>query len=401
MLPKPIMPSLKVLRINFCLNKNFFTQMKKYIYLVSILFVSLLELNAAKPFTVVLDPGHGGSDVGATRAGICESHIVLDIAQLVGDMLGEHSDIKVAYTRKTDKKLKEEERMELANKADGDIFVSIHVNSAYNEEKKRDVTSAHGVEVYIQTVENIERKTNTLREKGSIKTVNKAGEEEAKRYDYSSNKTFNAIYEIKQAQIFNLSTNLARYIGTEMGAKDRNLRGVKQKSLYVTWQTLIPSVLIEVGYITNEEERRFMNSQEGKRILARGIYDGIIRYKKDFDLSREALAGESVNRRDTDTNTNLSAVSATPKDEVKSKDEVVFMWQVFISSVPLKDDDYRFKKLKCSYYKDKNMYKYTYGSSTDYDEVLRMQAEIRKLFPDAFMIAMKNGKRVDINEVRQ
>jgi len=395
------MPSLKVLRINFCLNKNFFTQMKKYIYLVSILFVSFLELNAAKPFTVVLDPGHGGSDVGATRAGICESHIVLDIAQLVGDMLGEHSDIKVAYTRKTDKKLKEEERMELANKADGDIFVSIHVNSAYNEEKKRDVTSAHGVEVYIQTVENIERKTNTLREKGSIKTVNKAGEEEAKRYDYSSNKTFNAIYEIKQAQIFNLSTNLARYIGTEMGAKDRNLRGVKQKSLYVTWQTLIPSVLIEVGYITNEEERRFMNSQEGKRILARGIYDGIIRYKKDFDLSREALAGESVNRRDTDTNTNLSSVPATPKDEVKSKDEVVFMWQVFISSVPLKDDDYRFKKLKCSYYKDKNMYKYTYGSSTDYDEVLRMQAEIRKLFPDAFMIAMKNGKRVDINEVRQ
>ena len=375
--------------------------MKKYIYLVSILFVSFLELNAAKPFTVVLDPGHGGSDVGATRAGICESHIVLDIAQLVGDMLGEHSDIKVAYTRKTDKKLKEEERMELANKADGDIFVSIHVNSAYNEEKKRDVTSAHGVEVYIQTVENIERKTNTLREKGSIKTVNKAGEEEAKRYDYSSNKTFNAIYEIKQAQIFNLSTNLARYIGTEMGAKDRNLRGVKQKSLYVTWQTLIPSVLIEVGYITNEEERRFMNSQEGKRILARGIYDGIIRYKKDFDLSREALAGESVNRRDTDTNTNLSSVPATPKDEVKSKDEVVFMWQVFISSVPLKDDDYRFKKLKCSYYKDKNMYKYTYGSSTDYDEVLRMQAEIRKLFPDAFMIAMKNGKRVDINEVRQ
>lgn len=375
--------------------------MKKYIYLVSILFVSFLELNAAKPFTVVLDPGHGGSDVGATRAGICESHIVLDIAQLVGDMLGEHSDIKVAYTRKTDKKLKEEERMELANKADGDIFVSIHVNSAYNEEKKRDVTSAHGVEVYIQTVENIERKTNTLREKGSIKTVNKAGEEEAKRYDYSSNKTFNAIYEIKQAQIFNLSTNLARYIGTEMGAKDRNLRGVKQKSLYVTWQTLIPSVLIEVGYITNEEERRFMNSQEGKRILARGIYDGIIRYKKDFDLSREALAGESVNRRDTDANTNLSSVPATPKDEVKSKDEVVFMWQVFISSVPLKDDDYRFKKLKCSYYKDKNMYKYTYGSSTDYDEVLRMQAEIRKLFPDAFMIAMKNGKRVDINEVRQ
>ncbi|KGN76871.1 hypothetical protein HW49_11295 [Porphyromonadaceae bacterium COT-184 OH4590] len=370
--------------------------MNKYIFSILIIFCSLTNIGA-KPFTVVLDPGHGGSDVGATRAGIYESHITLDIALLVGDLLEtNHKDIKVAYTRKTDKKLLGSERMDIANKADGDIFVSIHVNSAYNEVKKQDVTTAHGVEVYIQTVENSERKTNTLKTKGSIKAVNEDGTEISRRYDYSNNPTFNAIYEIKQAQIFNLSTNLAKYIGNEMGAKERNIRGIKQKSFYVTWQTTIPSVLVEVGYITNEKERKFMSSKEGKVILATGIYNGIIQYKNDFDQSKEPILANDSNKKPQATN--------TPKDNTIDKgtksDQVLFMWQIMTSTTPLKDNDYRFKKLKCSYYKENNIYKYTYGSNTDYNEVLKLQKEVKKLFADAFIIAMKNGKRINFNDVK-
>lgn len=370
--------------------------MNKYFFSILMLFCCLTTIEA-KPFTVVIDPGHGGGDVGATRAGIYESHITLDIALLVGDLLeANHKDIKVAYTRKTDKRLSESERMDIANKADGDIFVSIHVNSAYNEAKKRDITTAHGVEVYIQTVENSERKTNTLKTKGSIKAVNEDGTEISKRYDYSNNPTFNAIYEIKQAQIFNLSTNLAKYIGNEMGAKERNIRGIKQQSLYVTWQTTIPSVLVEVGYITNEKERKFMSSKEGKVILATGIYNGIIQYKNDFDRSKELiLANNSDNEPKTTTPSKENNT-----DKVAKSDEVLFMWQIMTSTTPLKDNDYRFKKLKCSYYKENNIYKYTYGSNTDYNEVLKLQSEVKKLFADAFIIAMKNGKRVNLNEVK-
>ena len=183
-------------------------------------------------------------------------------------MLEKHHDIKVVYTRKTDKTLEPVERMETANKANGDIFVSIHVNSAYNEAKKRDVTTTHGVEVYIQTVENTDRKTRTLKQKSSITSIGENGVEVSKRYDENNSQTFNAIYEIKQAQIFNLSNNLATYIGNEMGEKERKIRGVKQQSLYVTWQTIVPSVLVEVGYITNPEERAFMTSKDGQKNLA-------------------------------------------------------------------------------------------------------------------------------------
>lgn len=383
--------------------------MKKYIFVLFLIILSCLNISAQKkPFTVVLDPGHGGSDVGATRAGIHESHLTLKIALLVGEMLEKnHNDIKVAYTRKTDKELKAPERMAIANKADGDIFVSIHVNAAYNEAKKRDVTTAHGVEVYIQTVENIERKTNTLKAKGSITSVNEQGEEIARKYDYLTNPAFNAIYEIKQAQIFNLSTNLAQYIGSEMGEKERNLRGVKQKSLYVTWRTIIPSVLVEVGYITNEQERKFMASAEGQKTLATGIYNGIIRYKNDFDLSRGAI-GETTKEIDSgDTTAMVSEKESTPTAETATyvvaanAYEVLFMWQIMTSSVPLKDGDARFKNLKCSHYKENNLYKYTYGSNPDYNEVIKLQGEVKKLFKDAFIIALKNGKRVNVNDVRK
>ena len=365
-------------------------QANKSILLVSILLSVSLLINAkVKPFTVVIDPGHGGKDPGATRAGVCESNINLDIALLVGSMLEKHHDIKVAYTRKTDKTLEPVERMETANKANGDIFVSIHVNSAYNEAKKRDVTTTHGVEVYIQTVENT--------------SIGENGIEVSKRYDENNSPTFNAIYEIKQAQIFNLSNNLATYIGNEMGEKERKIRGVKQQSLYVTWQTIVPSVLIEVGYITNPEERAFMTSKDGQRNLATGIYNGILKYKNDFDLSKESMKSITAvqNMQAYDTETVEEDSNSIVSKESTNKDEIVFMWQIMTSSTPLKDNDYRFKKLKCSFYKENNIYKYTYGSSTDYKEVQKLQADIKKLFSDAFIIAMKNGKRIDINEARK
>lgn len=388
-----------------------------------IMAVFCLSMNAfadERKFTVVLDPGHGGSDPGATRNGVFESHINLAVAKLVGEMLEKHPDIKVAYTRTKDIRLEPSERMRIANDAQGDIFISIHVNAAYNERRKRDVTEIHGVEVYIQTVENTNRKTNTLKQKGAITVVDESGNEVDKRFDASQNAAFQAIYEIKQAQIFNLSNNLAKYIGQELGAEERNMRGVKQQSLYVTWQTVTPSILVEVGYITNKKEREFMASKEGQKSIATGIYNGILRYKKDFDQSKEALTAiptaepielyttlKEEEKAPQATTTPVPAVKEPeqkkPADTPKpaNKDEVLFMWQIFSTSAPLQDGDPRFKRLKCNYYKQDGMYKYVYGSSTSYQEVAAMREQVKSLFPDAFMIALKNGERVDISKVRK
>ena len=188
-----------------------------------------------------------------------------------------------------------------------------------------------------------------------------------------------------------------------MGEKERKIRGVKQQSLYVTWQTIVPSVLVEVGYITNPEERTFMTSKDGQKNLATGIYNGILKYKNDFDLSKESMKSITAvqNMQAYDTETVEEDSNSIVSKESTNKDEIVFMWQIMTSSTPLKDNDYRFKKLKCSFYKENNIYKYTYGSSTDYKEVQKLQADIKKLFSDAFIIAMKNGKRIDINEARK
>lgn len=387
---------------------------------IAVLCFSLSTFAGERKFIVVLDPGHGGSDPGATRNGIFESRINLAVSLLVGEMLKKHPDIKVAYTRTKDIRLEPSERMRIANEAEGDIFISIHVNAAYNERRKKDVTEIHGVEVYIQTVENTNRKTNTLKQKGAITVVDESGKEVDKKLDASQNAAFQAIYEIKQAQIFNLSNNLAKYIGQELGAEERNMRGVKQQSLYVTWQTVTPSILVEIGYITNPKEREFMASKEGQKSIATGIYNGILKYKKDFDQSKEALTAkptdepielystlkEEEKAQQSTTTTTQTVKEPEPQKQAETpkpatKDEVVFMWQIFSTSSPLKDDDPRFKRMKCTYYKQDGMYKYVYGGSTSYKEVAAMREQVKSLFPDAFMIALKNGERVDINKVRK
>jgi N-acetylmuramoyl-L-alanine amidase len=354
----------------------------------------------AKNFTVVIDPGHGGGDPGVVRAGYYESHIVLNIALYLGELLEKnHSDIDVVYTRKTDIRLTEDERIKRINDGKGDVLVSIHVNAAYNDKTKKDITTVHGVEVYIQTIENSDRKTRTLQRNGTIISIGKNNEEIEGKYDASSAQ-YDAIYQMKQAQVLNLSNYLATYIRNAMDSESRNIRGVKQKSLYLTWRSTMPNVLVEVGYITNSEERAFMTSNTGQKMLAQGIYNGIIAYKNDFDMSKTSEAAVNPPKQDKQQN-NVQSKGADVKKDLPQNNGIVFKWQVLTSTVLLKDDDSRLKKLKCSYYKQGKLYKYTYGESTDYQEIDNMKNEIRQLFHDAFIIAMKNGERIDVEEARR
>jgi N-acetylmuramoyl-L-alanine amidase len=357
------------------------------------LFISLLVFGTifsvkAKNFVVVLDPGHGGSDPGVVRQNIYESNINLAIALFVGEMLENHSDIEVAYTRKTDKKLEPETRMSYANDANGDIFVSIHVNSAYSEKLKKDIITISGVEVYIIEQNNKERSETVLKKKSAIISINENNEDIEHKFDPSSSHS-NFSFKLKQQNIFNQSNYLALYIQREMGDENRNTRGIMQKSLYVTWQTKMPSVLVEVGYITNLSEREFLTSTAGQKSLARGIYNGIMAYKKDY-VSRETALQPAESEVE-------SKSDAPPKNVAKTdENQIVFKWQIMTSKTPLEKNDARFKNLKnCGYYIQDNIYKYTYGESSDYKEVEKMKTTVKKLFPDAFIIATKNGKRVD------
>jgi len=371
-------------------------------FFISILMFCITVFVAdAKKFTVILDPGHGGNDSGATRNGVRESNINLAVALFVGEMLAGNSDIDVVYTRKTDQRLEPSDRMNTAINADGDIYVSIHTNAAYNEQQKKDVITTSGVEVYIieQFDKNKERSENVLKKNSTIISINEKNEDVERKYN-SSSPLSDASFKLKQQQIYNQSSLLALNIQREMGDENRNTRGILQKSLFVTWQTPMPSVLVEVGYITNPAEREFLTSASGQKSLARGIYNGIMAFKKEYVSRSDAYVPQQPTTAEPQKQTEQPKVTVQPKttEQPKSQqidNQVVYRWQIMTSKERLKENDARFKDLKnCQYYVQDNIYKYTYGESADYQEIVKIGTTVKKLFPDAFIITMKNGERI-------
>jgi len=379
--------------------------MKRFFILI-LIFCTILPVSAKK-FVVVIDPGHGGSDPGAVRGKIYESHINLAISLLVGEMLATHSDIEVVYTRKTDKKLEPTDRMTTAINANGDIYVSIHTNAAYNERLKQDVITTSGVEVYIieQFDRNKERSEKVLQQNSKIISINENNEDVTHKFNPSSFHS-EAAFKLKQQQIYNQSSYLAVHLLREMGAENRNTRGIMQRSLYVTWQTPMPSVLVEVGYISNPDEREFLTSTAGQQSIARGIYNGIMAFKNEYvgRSGAPSVPQETIPEppkpiiAETPKPVEQPKITEAPRTEVSAQptvNQVVYKWQIMTSKVPLAKNDARFKGLKdCEYYFQDNLYKYTYGESTDLKEIEKLRTIVKQLFPDAFIIAMKNGERV-------
>jgi len=390
----------------------------KHFFILILVFCTILPVSAKK-FTVIIDPGHGGSDPGAVRGKVYESHINLTIALLVGEMLSKNPDIEVVYTRKTDKKLEPADRTNTAINANGDIYVSIHTNAAYNERLKQDVPATSGIEVYIieQFGKNQERSETVLKKNTTIISIdenNKDVENKFNPYSLYSD----AAFKLKQNQIYNQSSFLALNLQREMGIENRNTRGILQKSLYATWQTGMPSVLVEVGYITNPDEREFLTSAAGQKTLAKGIYNGIMAYKKDYvsrssaptQLVQEEKIAEQPKVAETPNPTEQPKVTETPKPTEQQKiteisknntqpaeNQVVYKWQIMASRTLLAKNDERFKGLKdCEYYLQDNLYKYTYGASTDLQEIEKLRTIVKELFPDAFIITMINGERVKL-----
>ena len=403
--------------------------LKQFLILFFACFLIFFDADA-KNFTVVLDAGHGGSDPGAVRKGIYESNINLAIVLAVGEMLEKHPDIDVVYTRKTDKRLEPIDRMNTANNSNGDIYVSIHANTAYSERLKKDVITTSGIEVYIieQFDKNKERSEKIIKETSSIISINENNENVEQKYNPSSLHS-NAAFKLKQQQVYNQSSYLALYILQEMNGENRATRGVLQRSLYATWQTGMPSVLVEVGYLTNPDEREFLTSAAGQKSLARGIYNGILAYKKDYvspnttgqppqDIIAEqpktiekpieqpkqveqkpVEQPKQVEQPKVETPKTVEQPKVeVPKTEISAQsneNQVVFKWQIMTSKVILDKNDARFKNLKnCQYYFQNGLYKYTYGESTDQQEIVKLGATVKKLFPDAFIILMKNGERI-------
>ena len=232
--------------------------------------------NKMKFDVVVIDPGHGGRDVGAIGyKGVQEKDIVLNIAKKVGDYIKEYlPDVKVVYTRDDDTFIDLEQRGPLANKAEGDLFVSIHANKFHNKHP-------HGTETYFLGLEKSKSALEVMKRENNV--INGDG--------FDPDKVLSPeellVYELQNSGYIATSEKLAGMVENQFADRaQRKSRGVKQGRLVVLYQASMPAILVETGFLSNPSEQRFLSSDYGQSIIASAIFRAIRNYKEEYEKSQ-------------------------------------------------------------------------------------------------------------------
>jgi N-acetylmuramoyl-L-alanine amidase len=357
--------------------------------LLSLIVLFTCFLTSANPnikndhkFVVVLDAGHGGKDPGRpTKFGYTEKEIALKIVLEVGKALENHKDIEVIYTRKSDKFLELHERAKVANKADADLFVSIHCN-AHN-------TQAFGSETYVLGLHANQRNFEVAKQENEVIFLEANYEQHYEGFDPNSPESMIGL-TLMQEEYLDLSIRLASFVQDNFEKKlNRKNRGVKQAGFWVLHNTYMPSVLIETGFITNREEGDYLNSNRGQQEISQSIIDAILDYKKGLDLN----VGE-----------NIANDKPIIKDNSKSSVEsvtngITYKVQIAASSKKIEPKSYNFKGLdSISREHEGNLYKYFYGETSNYNQVRRLEDVAKKLYKSCFIVAYKDGKRIELAE---
>lgn len=388
--------------------------------MVIALFFVLPVLQAKeKTFTVVIDAGHGGKDPGARGTVINEKAINLAVALKLGSLISEkHSDVKVIYTRKTDVFIELDERANIANRNKADLFISIHTNAV-----KRG-SSVSGTETYTLGLARSDENLEVAMRENSAILLEDNYLQKYEGFDPKSSESY-IIFEFMQNKHMEQSISLASEVQKCFTSAKRNNRGVRQAGFLVLRKTSMPSILVELGYISNPAEERFMKTKDGQDKLATAIYNAFTKYKWEYDRKRGALSGnasaapvlqvvddqESVvtappgseeyirqKNKAEEVKTVRQSKSATPEAQMATqvkKGQTVYKIQILTSDKKLSPNSKLFKGYKnVDYFVEKGIYKYTYGETTNFDSIRKMRRQVAKDFKDAFIVAFKDGKKV-------
>lgn len=338
-----------------------------------------------KPFTLVIDPGHGGVDPGALGRSAKEKDINLKVSKLLAGMIeDEFPEVKIIFTRKTDVQIPLVKRATIANNANADLFISIHSNAS----KSR---SANGCETFtLGAGSSAEAKAAAMYENEVILSEDNF-EEIYKGFNPRSSESY-IIFELMRGQDMEMSAELAQLVqnGMVRNSKLHN-RGVSSAGFLVLHKTVMPKILVELGFISNREEEKFIASESGQKKLAKGIFEGFSEYYRLYGRQKGVESAKEKAKEKKPANT----VNKKSKESVEKSGVPVFKVQIFATDKVLKKNDKRLKGVKAEYFKENGMYKYTYGESTDYNEIMKKRKEISKKFGQAFIIAFIDGKKTD------
>ena len=353
-------------------------------------------------FKVTLDAGHGDHDFGAVYNGHIEKNIALAIVLKVGKILEKNPNIDVIYTRKTDVFIDLIERANIANRADANIFVSIHCNANKN-------TVADGTETYVMGMSKNASNLEAAKKENSVITLEKDYKQKYEGFNPNKPETMLGM-TLMQEEFLENSIELAGKIQDrfvkDLGKKSRG-GGVKQAPYMVLHKAYMPRVLIETGFISNPTEGARLDSEDGQQEIATAIAEAIVSYKKDFfgDGANEPVIERPSKRiDDTPVVNQPKKTEATPiKEEVKKSDNkgVVFKVQLSASTKKVETVPSNFKGLKnVDSSQDKKLYIYTYGDTSDYLEAKKLLSEAKsKGYSSAYLIAFKDGKSVNVKDV--
>ncbi|MFD2550966.1 N-acetylmuramoyl-L-alanine amidase [Bizionia sediminis] len=338
--------------------------------------------NTSDKFVVVLDAGHGGHDPGNLGNGYQEKTIALNIVLEVGKALEAYKDIEVIYTRKTDVFIKLRERAAIANKADADLFVSVHCNAFTN--------SAYGTETFVLGLHVNEQNFNVAKKENEVIFLEDDYEKHYEGFDPNSPESLIGL-TLMQEEYLDQSIQLASFIENNFTGKlKRKSRGVKQAGFWVLHNTYMPSVLIETGFLTYKPEGAYLNSNKGQKEMALAIKEAIVQYKNNLDQNVGDFFAPNV------LNENISN-----KTEPQVYEGIDFMVQIAASSRKIMPRAYNFKGLDPVTRKQVNaLYKYYYGKTSDYNEALRFKEEAEKKgYKGCFVVAFKDAEQVVLSEV--
>ena len=345
---------------------------------------TMAQKSSKKQFTVVIDAGHGGVDPGALGKKSQEKDINFKVSNMLGKMITEkYPEVKVIYTRTTDVKIPLARRADIANKANANLFISIHSNASKNR-------SAHGCQTFtLGAGSDAEAKAAAMYENEVILTEENF-EETYKGFDPRSSESY-IIFELMRSHDMEMSVRLAEMVQNGM-VKSTSLhdRGVSSAGFLVLHRTVMPSILVELGFISNSKDESLIASKEGQEKLVKGIFNGFAEYYELYCKGKEAKKSEQKPEAKT------KQESAKPNKENSGKP--VFKIQIMTTESKLPGNDKRLKGLKADYYKENGAYKYTYGESEDYNEILRLKKQIAGDFKDAFIIAFLNGEKISTRE---
>ena len=334
---------------------------------------------------VVIDAGHGGRDPGVVGKTLKEKNIVLSVALKTGKLIKQqYPDVEVIYTRDKDVYVDVAERGNIANRHNADLFISIHVNSI----KDRTKTNVGGYETFIMGTEKTNANMNVVMQENSVITYEKDYSTKYEGYDPSNPESF-IIFSMYQNAHLDQSVKMAELMQAQMkNTPIKTNRGVKQGPLLVLWKTAMPSILVELGFLSNPTEEEAMKKESTLDSFAKAISTAFSNYKSYYEKQH---IGSFV-----------TAPPETPKTETPKKIEAdtIYCVQVFVSPAKNIKGSKEAKILE----KEKNVraipagkaYKYIVGDFSNYQDAQTACKRLQKNFPGAFVVGLKNDTIIQV-----